>query len=513
MITKIIAAVTLGVGATLLVAAPSSAYLPNPDFPYPEEWPELDSVVAQLPPPYRSSIEDACAVASIPCDTPNIVTGLGYTIETAQIRVRLMQGTQVVNALNVEAVIEVRDLDAAYGMLEVMPVCVTMTDGVPGDYEVAGDSATMSWGGKEVGEVINDVYLDMVVTSECDPLLERRDILTIATWSPEEEGLESPEALGWHGAADGVTFGDAPNQVTIRFEVLSYSWVFGSTGTVTMKATIESITGAGAGNFNGSSTVSIRCRDASTLAYTSCVGSGDPRLLYTPGWSALTIGTSKTFTLSPTTTTDCVGPNTVGVVRWCVPGSPGVALPELFTGTSLTAYDVFANIVFAPYSSGAYMGAIAGVCEDLAECMSRCENSGDLIGFFTWVKCLFDPTIDVSEFWDALKLEVVRSTFVGSINTLGTYLFSPMRAIGAVGKHCGMLELVPDGTALGEHGFGINTCTWAQEYPTLTAWTWALLVALIFIGGAMVILRILEGALGLHDPLIGSQAWRDKEGL
>lgn len=539
MITKITAALTLGLAASVLVVAPAGASLrdPNPNFPSPDEWDEIGTVVPQLPAPYRIDVEGACEVATIPCYEPQVAAGMGYTIENGQLRIRLLEGSQVVNALNVEAVIEARDVAGSYGQMEVIPVCVEIIEGVPGEWRVTGDSAWTDWGPLEVGEVLDGVYLDMVATSECDPLLERRDILTIATWS--ETGMLEPDpyAGGWISYLGNFVTVNAPGRacrtsvacVTVHVEsspvlggsgvlTLRYTWYgHASNGTAgsyqsstlapSIKATSSTLTAGNAPMFNqtswgggGSPTIG----DSRTVSWNvtglSCIGFGDNSSGNSCAghYSSITTGTGN-GTLVP---------------YYVPPGDPHFNEPaEVLSSTSLTAYDVFADIVFAPYSSGAYMGGVAGVCDTLSDCMSRCENSGDALGFFLWVKCLFEPTIDVAHFWDALKLEVVRSSFVGSINTLGTYLFSPMRAIGAVGKHCGTLQLVPGGTVLGAGGFGINTCTWAEDYPTLTAWTWVLLVALVFIGGGMVILRILEGALGLHDPLIGSQAWYDKEGL
>lgn len=477
----------------------SPVVVPDPNFPNPDETETVGAVVAQLPAPYAGDIEGACAVASIPCETPWVSAGLGYAIENGQLRIRLLEGTQIVNALNVEVVIEIRDDGAAFGFVELIPVCVEVIDGVPGEWRVAGDSASYGWEDQEPGDVISDEYLDMVTTSECDPLLERRDILTIASWANESASFDPSYVPGW---TDGNTYTSGAGRV-ITWEVLS-SPAHGGTGAISIRLTKDA---TGCPGLSPGISTSVQSTTAAVLEQTNSAqashwgGSGCPNLSTTYNW-----------TLTQPFRNVSVPKDGGGFSNWYPAGSPfddGLYPDTPLSASSLTAYDAFASIVFAPYSSGAYMGAVDGICDELSECTERCSTDGDPLAILGWVGCAFTPTINVNEWWAAIKLEVVRSSFVGSINTLGTYLFAPMRAIGAAGKTCGTIDVIPPTPGAFEDGFVIDTCDWADRYPTFVALTWALLIAVTFIGGGVAIVRIFEGALGLQDPLIGSPAARD----
>lgn len=491
-------------GVALMIAPMADGYFPNPEDPAPP----TGNVVAQLPPPYQSQIEGACAVASIPCESPNLTSGLGYTIETGYLRARLMEGTQINSALNVELVIEIRDDGAAFGVIELLPVCVVVDEqGQAESWTLNGTGDTVEWSGEEVGSVIDDAYVVLATTGECDPLLERRDILTIASYSPVVWGLD-PGADAGFSAGTNVSWS---NGNSYQWDIITVTGEYPNTGTVSIEVTL--LTNAGTWPNNNDQ---IQCwtdgGSNSPCSYSN--GNG----LFFRGWPGYAdgvkppVGASKVFTVSFSSSHVSVSLGRIvqsdpANLFWHRPGSVGYVEADLYTHSSLTEYDVFASMIHRPLAEGAYMNTVDGYCGyGLNDCFERCGSPTDIGNFFTWVGCLFTPEMDAGEWWTALKLEVSRSAFAVDVQTLGTYLFSPMRAIGHMGRSCGPVSIIPASENLVfADGYTLNTCTMYEDNPHLVGFVWALLVALAFFGGMLAILRIFEGALGLRDPLLGEK--------
>lgn len=487
---KVLALLLLGcvLGASVVVAGSSAYASVNPAFPNPDSPLNPGVVVPQLPPPYQTEIEGACDfVTHIACGE-QIVSGLGYTIETPALRIRLLEGTQIDNSLNVEVVIEARTEDGMFGQLELVPVCRTMMGLDEGAISANGDSGWMQWDLDE-GEVLSDEYVVMTTTAECDPLLERRDILAVATFASDAVGLDPDYVPGW-------TAGNRLAGVRIT-NVVTPDW--GATGTVSFRITCEELGPPTSWNVtlyrtNNAGLVSWASSPACWLDSEYVGGYYDASYYSSVPFGYIQFGYAGV---------------TPSLTRYYPAGS-GDRPPdaEAFTVSSLTQYDAFADVVFAGYAEGAYMGGVEGLCESWSECVSRCPGGG--FDLFDWLSCALTPTMEVDEFWTALKLEVTRSRFTGDVMTMVTYVFSPLRAITSHGRTCGWLEVIsPGSTAAIPGGFGFSTCDWLTDYPGYVNMTWAAQVALVYFFGAIAVVRILEGALGLRDPLIGDKGKGD----
>lgn len=504
-------------GVALMVAPMSSGNFPNPEDPAPP----VGQVVPQLPAPYETQIEGACEVASIPCVSPNLSSGLGYTIESGYFRARLLEGTQLNSALNVEVVLEVRDENAAYGVIELLPVCVVLdADGDLESWSLNGSGGTYAWADLEAGDVVDDEYIALLTDAECDPLLERRDILTIATWTDSPDGLAPSLQVGWVNlSTDG--WGDAPWEgvekinnfapTTLCFVMVDVIDApdYGEAGTVTLRYTWEGRAYTGAvGSFctNPASITVYNVDDSPGDLLT-----GDLTLGTSTAWSFVgpDLGMTRDVTwdvdamycVKQTGTTPCEDSR-----AWFAAGSAENPGATVYTASSLTAYDVFAAIIHRPWPEGSYMSQVEGYCADGFEnCLTSCGSPTGIGDVFTWVGCMFTPQLDIDGWWRAVQLEVTRSRFSVDVQTLGTYIFSPLRAVGNLGRTCGEVSLIPTSTGneIWAGGYGINTCTLQEGNPELVSYTWAILVAMAFFGGAIAIVRIFEGALGLRDPLIG----------
>lgn len=499
---------TLGIMSGAVPAA-------DPNFPNPDDAPNPGVIVPQLPPPYDGGIAGACDVATIACEEAQIEPGLGYTIETVALRIRMLEGTQINSSLNVELVIEVRTEAATNGVVELFPVCVQVDlDGNVGNWRTNGDSGIYSWEYEEEGAVIADVYAAMTTTSECDPLIERRDILAIASWSGSNDVLNGTNtAAGWGSGIDGwddfINVMCPTNLSCVEVTVIDAP-SHGGAGTVTVRYKwLGSFFAGTLGSYQSNTQSIVPGASSVTLV------SGNVELGTSGGWSGVTVVANMTRTVSWTVTnfeclyltsqTSCANAYTGG--RYFLPaGHPDREYESpLFTTSSLSSYDVLDSIIYRALSEGAYMVNVDGRCTSSDECLARCETPDDLGSFFPWIGCLMTPQTNLGQWWRAVQLEVTRSRFVADVMTLGTYLFAPMRSIGLVGQSCGTLSLVPAGVGTFEEGLGVDTCEWAERYPGAVAIAWAAMLAMAWIGGGFTILRIVEGAMGVRDPLVGER--------
>lgn len=487
----------------------------DPNFPNPDTSPNPGVIIPQLPPPYAGSITDSCDAVAIPCLDAQIDPGLGYTIETVALRIRMLEGTQIDTGLNVELVIEVRTEAAANGHVELVPVCVEVdTEGTVGGWRVNGDPGTYSWTDQAVDAVIADEYVSMATTSECDPLLERRDILAVASWSEDGAVLNGTNtASGWGSGIEGwesfINVMCPTNLSCVEVTVIDAP-SYGGSGTVTVQYKWR-------GNFFSGTLGSYQSNVESILPGASSLTllSGNTEMGTSGGWSGATVVANMTRTVSWTVTnfkclystsqTTCANAYTGG--RYWLPSGHPDREHEApwFTASSLTAYDVLDSIIYRALSEGAYMVNVDGRCTSIDDCLDNCAAPDDIGAFIPWVACLFEPQTDIDQWWRAMQLEGTRSRFMADVMTLGTYMFSPMRAIGAVGRSCGEIALIPAGVGTYEDGLSFDTCQWTAEYPGAVAIAWAAMLAMAWLGGAFTILRIVEGAMGVRDPLVGER--------
>lgn len=506
-------------GVALMIAPMADGNFPNPEDPAPP----AGNVVAQLPAPYQSQIDGACGVASIHCVEPNLDSGLGYTIELPALRIRMLEGTQINSGLNVEVVLEVREEAAAYGVVELLPVCTVVDEqGQAESWSLNGTGGTYAWSGLEPGTVIDDEYILLDTGAECDPMLERRDILAVASFAPEPGLLDGTYVNGWV-PSDTATFGSG-TRARVTFD--GSAPTYGQTSAFSFRYALDICGGVVLAN--RASCVSAAVGTTSPITY---------RVYRTNGTQAASGSGAAWFdggslggVYIPVSSVSVTSPgfgrleflNGANLLGTYYPVGHTSRPPDLeaFTASSLTAYDVFASIIFRPLAEGAYMMNVTGICDGFDNCINKCTSLwGELASFPSLpseimnhlgyvagqlVACYLVPDTDFHEWWRAIYLEVSRSTFAVDMQTMGTYLFSPMRTIGSMGRTCGSVELIPSGNNLVfASGYSLDTCTLYEDNPQLVAIVWGALVAMAWFGGALAIVRIFQGALGIADPLNG----------
>ncbi len=438
-------------------------------------------IIPPLPNP-GATAGDYCALATIECAAP-IAGGRGATIEAAAIYVRLLEGTQVGNALNVGYVIEPDALYAAAGAVEVIPVCVDEA----GVATLNGSSAVVSW--TEWADVIAGDF-GLVVTDIC-AVGSSRQLATVATVSEDDGGV--PVLAGFLDGITTYTYGftwtvqTSPDAFTAGDYSLTKTWVNKNcsvgycTGWHMYEMFQDPITGA--------------------LSYVDMGVAVEPGSLWGPRYENGTVsanfvgflhGLQTETRASNISNLESYHSNSGNAVVWLAPSHPLAPVTiEPVTFTSLTYVTALEELKFRDIIPGDNLALVAGACTSFGECTSRCSGFLNSID----VGCLFTPTVSVRDTLGAAVADFLDQPLLNDIEILVHNMSRAAGAVSSIGSECGSLLAVTDANS--GIGFDLNTC----DMPAgVTAIVHDVLTVILLAGLAYSSIGLVTWGIGIRNP-------------
>lgn len=205
----------------------------------------------------------------------------------------------------------------------------------------------------------------------------------------------------------------------------------------------------------------------------------------------------------------------MGPGLWFPEGWPGDRFEPsgvVYVAGSLTRYGPVEDLQWNPQEQPLTIFDVPGICEDIADCIARCDAPDVTWNPLEWwndlrdyLTCLVLPTVDVSEFTEAARTDLDNSLAMQSTRFGVDRMQNAIAIPGFVAKPCGELFSI---SATEGHTQRFSTC---DIQPNVRGHIRAAVV-IMFTGAALfTVMQLLFWAFGWEAPSVLRSSSKDEE--